>query len=145
MSKKTTSYSLDLLHQFHTSGAGYDIIRYISLPDLLGDDSDILLYFLGKNLARKFTLDSLNDVIYVFEKLGWGHLELIKEKKQTLTFHLMSDALVYRLKAPFDVDFKLESGFLAEAIKQTERKECECIEKINRRLHLVEFEVIFTT
>ncbi|GAA0601225.1 YslB family protein [Virgibacillus siamensis] len=133
-----------VLDELHTTGAGYDIIRYLGLPELLGAEAPTLLYFMGKNIARKMDTESVSDVIYAFEKLGWGTLELIKEKKRELTFHLMSDSVVYKLNAPFDTDFRLESGFLAESIELLKDRTCECKEEINKKIHMIEFTVVFT-
>ncbi|MUK86936.1 DUF2507 domain-containing protein [Ornithinibacillus sp. L9] len=144
MAKKHEQLSLSVLEQLDNSGAGYDIIRYISLPDLLGSETDTLLYFMGKNLARKFEISSLGDIIYFFEKSGWGKLELIKEKKHELIFHLLSDAVVQRLQAPIDATFRLEAGFLAEAIYSLKGMECECIEEIHKKIHQIEFKILFT-
>lgn len=138
------SLTISLLDDFSTSGAGYDVLRYISLPDLLGDESETILYFMGKNLARKLTFESLEDVSYIFNRLDWGQLELIKEKRKHLIFHLMSDAVVRRIQAPIHTDFRLEAGFLAEAMEQLLEKPCECTENVNNRLHLIEFKVVFT-
>jgi len=144
MNKGLDTLSNSLLDELYTEGAGFDVLRYISLPELLGDDAQMMLYFMGKNLARKFTFESVEDIAKVFYKLGWGHLELIKEQKKTYIFHLMSDSVVYRLKAPFQAEFRLESGFLAAAIQQIERTECECTEKIKNRIHQVELKVVLT-
>lgn len=144
MSKESKTLSVSLLDDLHTSGAGYDILRYISLPELFGTEADTLLYFMGRNLARKFDLKTLEDVYYTYDKLGWGRLELVKDKNKSLTFHLMDDAIVHRLKAPIGTDFRLEAGFLAEAILLIKDKESECIEKINHKIHLVELKVIYT-
>lgn len=130
-----------LLDELHTSGAGYDILRYIALPELFGDQANTLLYFTGKNIARKFTLQSINDILLAFEKIGWGKLELIKSSKKSLTFHLMADSVAYRLLAPFDTEFRLEAGFLAESIQMIENIDCECVEEIHKRIHQVEFKV----
>lgn len=145
MKEEQETLALSLLDKLHTGGAGYDVLRYISLPDLLGEESNVLLYFMGKNLARKLPPQSLEDIFYTFERLGWGQLDLVKERKKTFIFHLMSDAIVYRLKAPIETEFRLEAGFLAEAIQLIYRTECECIEKINRRLQQVELKVVLTT
>jgi predicted hydrocarbon binding protein len=144
MSKKKELIPLSLLDELHTSGAGYDVLRYISLPDLFGTEADTLLYFMGKNLARNMAINNLEDIYNIANKLGWGRLELVKEKKKTLTFQLMADAVFHRLQATFDVDFRLEAGFLAEAIQQLYGRECECNEKINDKIHLVEFTVYYT-
>ena len=144
MSKRQDALSLTLLDELHTSGAGYDVLRYISLPDLFGTEADTLLYFMGKDLARSLHINSLEDIYQIADKLGWGRLELVKEKKRGFTFQLMADAVFHRLQAKFDVDFRLEAGFLAEAIQQLYGRECECNEQINRKIHLVEFMVYYT-
>lgn len=143
MPEKQKTLSTSMLEQLHTSGAGYDILRYVSLPNLLGDESDALLYFMGKNLARSFDINCLEDVYEIADKLGWGRLELVKEKKNSMTFCLMADAVVYRLKAPVPVDFRLEAGFISEAVQMINGTECECSEKVNKRIHQVEFTVIY--
>lgn len=144
MSKKQETMPITFLDELHTSGAGYDIIRYLGLPELLGPESDTLLYFMGRNIARKLNIQEISDIIYAFDKLGWGKLELIKEKKKELLFQLMADSIVYRLNAPFETEFRLEAGFLAESIFLINERSCECSEEINKRIHQIEFSVVFT-
>ncbi|WP_156291225.1 DUF2507 domain-containing protein [Oceanobacillus salinisoli] len=132
------------LKDLRTDGAGYDVLRYISLPELLGKESDTLLYFMGKNLARKFEIDSLESLYLIIEALGWGKLDLVKEKKKELVFELMADSIVLKLQTPFAREFRLESGFIAEAIQQIFGRECECIENINNRINLIKFTIVFT-
>ncbi|WP_368652266.1 YslB family protein [Ornithinibacillus sp. 4-3] len=144
MPKGPEVFPPSLLDELHTSGAGYDILRYISLPELFGDEADTLLYFTGKNIARKFEIQSMQDIGLIFEKLGWGKLELIKETKRSITFHLLADAVAYRLLAPFQTEFRLEAGFLAEAVQHVIGVECECTEEIHTKIHQVEFQVVFT-
>ncbi|WP_042146228.1 YslB family protein [Paucisalibacillus sp. EB02] len=134
---------IELLDQIQSSGAGYDLLRYVSLPDIFGSESEALLYFMGRSLARKFEINALSDIIYFFEKIGWGRLELFKEKSNQLEFHLLSDAVVQRLAMPVDVEFRLEAGFLAEAISMLKGAECECIEEVRKKIHQVEFTIIF--
>jgi len=136
--------SISLLDKLNTSGAGYDVLRYIGLHDLLGEEASELLYFMGKNLARHFELNSIDDVTYFFEKMGWGKLELVKEKKKLLTFTLLADSVVHRLKAPIETEFRLEAGFLSESIQLIHDIECECIEEINPKIHQVQFKIMYT-
>lgn len=135
--------SLSQLEQLKTSGAGYDILRYIGLPDVLGEQSETILYFLGRQLARKFDIQSLEELIEIYQLMDWGKLDLVKKKKKEWIFHLMSDSVFLRLKASFPVDFRLEAGFLAEALQNLKQVECECTEDINKRIHLVKFSVHF--
>lgn len=144
MPKLDEPHSISLLDSFTTNGAGYDVLRYVSLPDLLGTEAHTLLYFMGRRLARKLTINHIEDIYHIYSKLGWGRLELVKEKKKHILFHLMSDSVVYRLKAPIDTEFRLEAGFLAEAMEQVTERKCECTEEVNKNIHLVEFKVLFT-
>ncbi|MEN2765640.1 YslB family protein [Ornithinibacillus xuwenensis] len=143
MQKKQESLPISLLDNIQSAGAGYDLLRYVSLPDLLGSESEALLYFMGRNLARKFDLQAVGDIIYFFEKVGWGRLELFKEKSNELEFHLLADAVVQRLTTELNTEFRLEAGFLAEAITMLKGKECECIEEVRSKIHQVEFNVIY--
>lgn len=144
MSKKHKPLSLTLLNELHTAGAGYDVLRYISLPDLFGAEAHTIFYFMGKDLARSLNISSAEELYYAADKLGWGRLELVKEKKRSLTFNLMADAVFHRLQASFDVDFRLEAGFIAEAVYMINGIECECTETINAKIHQVEFKVYYT-
>jgi len=144
MTKKNESFPVHLLDNLHTEGAGYDVLRYIALPELFGQESDTLLYFLGRRTARKLEIKTVEDIVHTFKALGWGHLELIKEKNNYLLFHLKSDAVVLRLKASFNTEFRLESGFLAEALEMIKGKTCECTESIHKRIHQIEFKVHYT-
>jgi len=144
MANKETALSLSLLDELHTSGAGYDVLRYISLPNLFGEESSTMLYFMGKNLARSLNLSSLDDLYHAADKLGWGRLELVKKKRRSLTFNLMADAIFHRLQASVDVDFRMEAGFIAETVQLLEGVDCECVEKIHPKIHQVEFSVIYT-
>jgi predicted hydrocarbon binding protein len=144
MSKENEKIAISQLDELHTDGAGYDVLRYLGLPELLGKEADTLLYFMGRNIARKLEIHTMEDVSSCFEKLGWGNLELVKQKKYQMIFQLMSDAVAYRLKSPLNTDFRLEAGFLAEAIQKINDTECECIEEINKRIYQVQFNVIYS-
>lgn len=87
MSNNNTVFPISQLTDLQSSGAGYDILRYLGLPEILGTESNTLLYFLGRNLARKFEFNSMEDIAHLFEQLGWGYLEIVKEKKKQLFFN----------------------------------------------------------
>lgn len=141
---QNNKFPISILDEFLPSSTGHDILRYLLLPELLGHNSDNLLYFAGRNLARKIELKELNDIYYAFQKLGWGNLELVKEKKNELSFLLMSDEIVKRLESSISTEFILESGFLAEAIEDVMNRKCECDVHINSRLFQINFKIIFT-
>lgn len=144
MAKDQELVPLTLLEKLQTPGAGYDILRYIGLPELLGTESKTLLYFMGRNLARKLDIKTIEDIYFIFDQLGWGRLEIVKKKRKELIFHLMADSVANRLHVPIETDFRLESGFLAEAVQKVKELSCECKEEINKKILQVEFTVIFT-
>ncbi|HLS20290.1 MAG TPA: DUF2507 domain-containing protein [Bacillota bacterium] len=144
MTKKQQLIPLTALNKLDSQTVGHDILRYVSLPKLLGQEAETILYYMGKNLARSFDINSLDDVHFIFEKLGWGYLELVKQRKNSLTFSLMADALARRLQLDLAKEFRFEAGFLAEAIHLVHQTTCECVEKVNKNIHQVQFKVIFT-
>lgn len=138
------SLPISTFEQLPPETTGHDVLRYLSLPSLLGEEKEKLLYYIGRNLARKIEMDTLDDLLFLFQKFRWGKLELIKDKRNKLIFHLMADEVAQRMISSLTIDFRLESGFIAEAIEKITKRECECSETVNERLYRVQFEVIFT-
>ncbi|WLV23731.1 DUF2507 domain-containing protein [Aciduricibacillus chroicocephali] len=134
-----------LLEDLHSSGSAYDVLRYIGLPELFGGETHILLYFMGRKLARHFTFNELDDIYNAFERLGWGKLELVKEKRKELVFSLMDDSIARKLTSALPVDFRLEAGFLAEAVHMAFDKSAECMDDINFKIHSVRLTVLYTS
>jgi len=134
-----------LLEDLQTTGSGFDVLRYIGLPELFGGETSTLLYFMGRKLARHFAFNELDDIYNAFERLGWGKLELVKEKRKELVFSLMDDAIVRKLKSPLPIDFRLEAGFLAEAVNMAFDKSAECMDEINFKIHTVQLSVLYTS
>lgn len=135
---------LHVIEQLSSETIGYDILKYVSLPNVFGREKEAIMYYIGRDLARNIEMRSMDDLLYLFDKFRWGKLELIKQKKNEMTFHLMSDDIVHRLRSPFEVDFRLEAGFLAEAIQRLYERHSECTEKVNEKLYRVQFNLIFT-
>jgi predicted hydrocarbon binding protein len=92
---------------------GYDLLRKDVLPDLLGKEHNIILYWAGKSLARKYPVSSIDEIISFFRKAGWGDLGLVKEKKSELIFELTSHLFIDKKTTICP----LEAGFLAEQIQ----------------------------
>lgn len=91
---------------------GYDLIRNDILRDVLGKEHDSMLYWVGKSLARKYPLQSTEELITFFEKANWGMLELIQEKRHEYTFKL-SGSWMGKLDSRC---YQLEAGFLAQQL-----------------------------
>lgn len=136
--------SLETIDSLQSETIGFDILKYICLPDVLGQEKDSILYFAGRRLARQFEINTLEDVIFLFDRFRWGRLEIIKHKKHEQRFHLMSDDVARRIELPLDVEFRLEAGFLAEAVQRLMERPCEAVEEVNKRLYRVELRVVFT-
>ncbi|WP_138415444.1 YslB family protein [Aquibacillus sediminis] len=127
-----------------STGSGYDLLRYYCLPDLLGKDTKRVIYVMGKNIARETSQMSVDDIIQFFNDVGWGYLTLKKEKRKELIFELTGETITNRIDQEFDVDYRLEAGFLAQAVEQVKEKYCECIEEVNTKKKFVQFTVYFS-
>ncbi len=92
---------------------GYEILRENVIPELLGKEHNIILYWAGKSLARKYPVHSFDEIIDFFQKAGWGTLTLLKEKKYELIFELTSSLFEHKKQ----IVCPLEAGFLAEQIQ----------------------------
>src|SRR5699024_7834637 len=127
--KNNIKYIESIATELETTGTGYDLLRYVALPDLLGEDASVILYVMGKNLARASALKSIEEVSAFFHKTGWGSLELVKEKRSEQIFKLQTRAITERDRLGIETDYRLESGFLAASLEQIHSIRCECIEE----------------
>jgi predicted hydrocarbon binding protein len=130
-----------LLKDIDISSFGYEIIREILLPDLLGKETASILYWAGKSLARKYPLETMEEIISFFEKAGWGTLTIVSEGKDELEFELTSPLIITRLSYKEDCTFQLEAGFLAQQIEQQKKRITEAYEQPKKRAKKVVFTV----
>lgn len=134
--KNTPKFTTENIASLVTTGSGFDILRYFTLPDLLGDDAEHILYIMGRNIARQSEIRSYEDVVYFFHYLGWGELtetnSAKKEKKFTLSGHVIEKRLT---QETVDVNLKLEAGFLAECLTQLENVQFECRDEKDSKNH----------
>ncbi|SEA51349.1 Protein of unknown function [Thalassobacillus cyri] len=145
MRGNTTKINLDQLQSLVHTGAGYDLLRYYTLPDLLGKEAPFLLYYMGKNLARQSDMTTLDDIIQYFQQFGWGSLSISQEKKKETRFELSGHVLEKRLQNPLlEVDFRMEAGFLAEAVTVINDVNGEGFEEIDEKKYRVIFTVMHT-
>ncbi|WP_235001600.1 YslB family protein [Halobacillus sp. Marseille-P3879] len=137
--KETAKLSTENISSLVATGAGFDLLRYFTLPDFLGKDAPYLLYFMGKNIARETTIETYEELFEFFQYLGWGELQLIKEKRRELVFHLQGHIVEKRLNQKiYPIDFRLECGFLAEALQTITEDTYECIEEVHPKDHIIE-------
>lgn len=107
-----------LLHQSTTVPLTAPLtLRDLLLPDLLGEETHAILYWAGRNLARKLPVQE-SDLPAAFAELGFGELQAGKAKRQVRLFTLGGPVVAARLTANTDADFRLEAGFIAQSLQQ---------------------------
>jgi predicted hydrocarbon binding protein len=120
---------------------GYELIRDILLPEILGKDTPEILYWAGKRLARKYPLMDIEQIIDFFAKASWGQLEFKKENKTEIQFELISPLIVSRVKSKAEHFFQLEAGFLAQQIELQKEANAETFEHPVKKSNKVIFTV----
>jgi len=112
---------------------GYELIREILLPEILGSDAPEILYWVGKQLARKFPLQDLTELVKFFDQAGWGELKVRNEKKNELELELSSELITHRLQSKGNWHFQLEAGFLAQQMEIQKEVISEAFEHPKKR------------
>ena len=120
------------------SSFGYEIIRDHILSSILGKHEDDVLYWAGKELARKFPCKSQDELIAFFADACWGTLELMKESKDGRIFQLTNDPEILQIKQR---SFKLEAGFIAEQIQLAKGYLTECYNEKREKQQYIMFTV----
>lgn len=140
---KTVSFEnqYEVLQHIDIPGFGYELIREVLLPDLLGKETANILYWAGKRLARRYPLNTFDDVIAFFEKAGWGTLAVTKERNDELEVELTGAIVTARMSLNEECSFQLEAGFLAQQIEQQKRCVAEAYEQQKKRAKKVVFTV----
>lgn len=101
---------------------GYSLIREMLLPAILGKETPSILYWGGKELARKYPLQTIEEIYDFFLRAGWGNLTVKKERKNEIHFELNNIPRNDRLN---NDDFQIEAGFLAETIGTIKKGKAE--------------------
>ncbi|WP_227396685.1 YslB family protein [Jeotgalibacillus aurantiacus] len=118
---------------------GFTMIRDELIPDLLGTHTKDILYWAGKNMARKYPCENEGELIAFFSRANWGSLMIIRQKNDEMHFELSGSIVEERLKIK-ESQFSLEAGFLAEQIAMMKQYQTEAVfqkEKKNK----VQFEL----
>ncbi|MFC5466802.1 YslB family protein [Lederbergia graminis] len=97
---------------------GYELLRDILIPSLLGKDTAEISYWAGKNLARNFPLLTIQEISSFFQEAAWGQLNVIDENKNEMKLELSGPIVERRLHMNQDATFQLEAGFIAEQIEK---------------------------
>ena len=126
----------------NTSGTptrfGYEIIRDHVLPSILGKNEAEILYWAGKEVARKFPIFTTEELPSFFVEAGWGTLTLEKLSKHEAFYKLTNDSFSLKIQ---ERTFHLESGFIAEQYQKVNGVLTECFTEQNHKGEFVQFHV----
>lgn len=93
-------------------------LRDVILPAILGKETDEMLYWIGKDVARQFPVGSLEDLQLLTNQLGFGQLSLEKKNNTSQLWKLEGPLVKERIQENGEqTSFGLESGFLAQEIE----------------------------
>ncbi|WP_253958013.1 YslB family protein [Metabacillus halosaccharovorans] len=120
---------------------GFELLREVLIPDLLGQDFPQMLYWAGKGLARKYPVTSLDELANFFAVAGWGDLVLLHKKKNEMEFELSGELISNRFKKVNECTFQLEAGFIAEQLQMMNNQITETYEQVKKRANKVVFTV----
>lgn len=120
---------------------GYELIRDVLLPELLGKDAPEILYWAGKRLARKYPLGSMEEIKRFFLDAEWGLLEIKEEKRSEMVLELAGELISARLKNDRNLSFQLEAGFLAQQLESQKNLTAEAFEHPTKRSGKIQFTV----
>ncbi|MBC1670245.1 YslB family protein [Listeria welshimeri] len=112
---------------------GLDLLRNYLIPEILGDEAPHIMYWAGKDLARKFPLETLDEVADFFEKASWGKFSILKEKKDELRLLLQGEMVEARFTSQENPTFKLEAGFVAEQLQAQKKLYTESYDEVDTR------------
>ncbi|WP_107840789.1 YslB family protein [Metasolibacillus meyeri] len=115
---------------------GYEILRDYVLSSILGKHEGDVLYWSGKEIARKFPLFSMEEASTFFKEAGWGTLTLEKETKDSRTYILTGDPAILKFDSRC---FRLEAGFLAQQLQHQIGYLTECYDETNSKKQYVQF------
>ena len=138
MSNKT---NIEQLLTIPMNAFAYELIREELLPDIIGKELDRILYWAGKNLARKYTLETFEDIIVFFRQAGWGDLSIVEQNRRELQLQLTSPLIGERYKNKQNTTYQLEAGFLAQQTQQQRQVIAEAYEDPKKRSEKVLFTV----
>lgn len=109
---------------------GYELIRDHLISSLLGKHEQEVLYWAGKDLARKFPCHTEEELQAFFQQAGWGSLNVHKKSKNEAVYHLVD---TIESESRSNRCYKLEAGFLAEQVEKMTGRMTECMEDVSTK------------
>ncbi|HET7615404.1 MAG TPA: YslB family protein [Bacillales bacterium] len=100
----------------------YELLRDVLIPELLGKEQSSILYWAGKNLARQYPFETVEEIVRFFDDAGWGSLSVDAERRNKMTFTLRSPMIAKPRKNKNNAAYTLETGFLAQQIQMIKNR-----------------------
>ncbi len=116
---------------------GYEILRDHVLPSILGAHQGDILYWAGKEVARKFPVFSIEELPEFFQEAGWGTLTLKKTAREECFYTIDTE----ESSTIQNRSFQLEAGFLAEQYQKLNGLLTECYGEVLSKKGQVTFHV----
>jgi predicted hydrocarbon binding protein len=141
VNKQSILVNMEELNDIKVPAFGFELLREVLLPDILGQDHPQMLYWAGKGLARKYPVNSIEELSTFFESAGWGSLTLLHKKNNEMEFELDGELISIRFNKANDYTFQLEAGFIAEQLQSINKHITETYEHVKKRANKVVFTV----
>ncbi|MDF7636682.1 YslB family protein [Leuconostocaceae bacterium ESL0958] len=93
------------------------LLRDGLLDNLLGVDYANITYWAGKELARQFPAQTIEELQQFFTKAAWGDLTILYQDSGQQQWSLTGPIVQERLAVKESPDFSLETGFLAQQLE----------------------------
>lgn len=132
MSKKNAKPEMNEWQDTYVPAFGYELLRDVVIPELLGAEEYPVLYWAGRNLARKYPVYSIETLSEFFEHAGWGTLSVHKHRKHQVVFCLQPEYTKAHLPADKERCFAMETGFIAQQIQYLQEHPADAYEKIKK-------------
>lgn len=101
-----------------TQGLANGTLRDVILPAILGKETDEMLYWIGKDLARAYPVATTTDLVTLTAQLGLGTLIQRKHNRTSQIWRLEGSIIKERIQRDEEAtSFGLECGFLAQEIE----------------------------
>lgn len=117
---------------------GYELIRDHVIPSILGKHEGDILYWAGKEIARKFPVFTTEEIPTFFTEAGWGTLSLEKMTKKEAIYQLFVAAPPVNKD---DRNYQLEAGFIAEQHQKLNGYLTECYASVNPKQQTIQFQL----
>lgn len=141
VNKQSILVNMEELKDIQVPAFGFELLREVLLPDILGQDHAQMLYWAGKGLARKYPVDTIDEISAFFESAGWGTLTLLHKKNNEMEFELHGELISIRFNKANEYTFQLEAGFIAEQLQAINKHITETYEQVKKRANKVVFTV----